>query len=103
MILVIMQMKVPYKKRKELSQAIASLTSSIVKTEEGCRRCDFFYGMEDKNALCLLEEWDSREDLETHLNSECFKVLRGAMSLLDEPCNIVSYSSFSQAGMEPQG
>lgn len=100
MILLIMQMKVPYKKRKELAQTIASLTSSIIKTEAGCRRCDFFHGVEDNNVFCLLEEWESRENLETHLNSECFKVLRGAMNLLEEPCRIYSYSSFQPTGME---
>jgi len=100
MILVIVQMKVPYKKRKELAQTIASLSTSIIRSEMGCRRCDFFYGMEDSNVFCLLEEWETREDLETHLNSECFKVLRGAMNLLEEPCTIYSYSSFLQEGIE---
>jgi quinol monooxygenase YgiN len=100
MILLIMQMKISSKKRKELSQTIASLTGSIVKTEKGCRRCDFFYSLEDANTLCLIEEWSSREDLEMHLNSECFRVLRGAMNLLEEPCKISSFRSFPETGME---
>lgn len=100
MILVIVQMKVPYKKRKELAQTIVSLSSSMIRTEAGCRRCDFFHGMEDANVFCLLEEWETREALEAHLQSECFKILRGAMNLLEEPCTIYSYSSFHQTGIE---
>lgn len=95
-----MQMRVPPKKRKEFSQAIVSLTDSIIETEEGCRRCELYHNLEDTNDLCLIEEWDSRESLESHLNSERFKVLRGAMNLLEEPCKIHSYSSFHEAVMQ---
>ena len=95
-------MEVSAKKRKELSQTITSLISSI-RREKGCGRCDFFQGMEDENFLCLLEEWDSRKNFETHRKSECFKVLRGAMNLLEEPCEIISYSSFHKALIEEIG
>jgi len=84
MILFIIRMKVLAEKRKELSQTIALLIGSL-RTEKGCRRCDFCRSMEDENALCILEEWDTRENLNSHLKSELFRVLRGAMSLLQEP------------------
>lgn len=91
MILLIMHMKVSAKKRKELSQTITSLINSI-RAEEGCRRCDFFQTMEDENILCLFEEWDTQKHLEKHRQSECFQVLRGAMILLERPCEVISYS-----------
>jgi len=84
MILFIIRMKVLAEKRKELSQTIALLIGSL-RTEKGCRRCDFCRSMEDENELCILEEWDTRENLNSHLKSEHFRVLRGAMSLLQEP------------------
>jgi len=77
-------MNVLSEKRMELSQTIASLSGSI-RMEKGCRRCDFCQSMEDENRLFLLEEWDTEENLMTHLNSEHFRVFRGAMSLLKEP------------------
>jgi quinol monooxygenase YgiN len=77
-------MKVLAEKRKELSQTIALLIGSL-RTEKGCRRCDFCRSMEDENELCILEEWDTRKNLNSHLNSEHFRVLRGAKSLLQEP------------------
>jgi len=85
MILFIIRMKVPAQKRKELSQTIALLIGAI-KTEKGCRRCDFCRSLKNENQLFLFEEWDTRADLDRHLKSERFKVLRGAMSLLQEPC-----------------
>lgn len=71
-------------KRMELSQAIASLAGSI-RMAKGCRRYDLCQSVEDENRLILLEEWDTEENLMTHLNSDHFKVLRGAMNLLHEP------------------
>ena len=98
MILVIIRMKVFAEKRKELSQTIASLIGSL-RTEKGCLRCDFCQNIEDENELCIIEEWDTRENLNSHLKSERFKVLRGAMSLLQEPYELMVYTVLHPAGM----
>jgi len=98
MILVFIRMKVLAEKRKELSQTIASLIGSI-RTEKGCRRCDFNRSMEDENELCILQEWDTRKNLNSHLKSERFKVLRGTMNLLQEPYEMVVYTGLDPAGM----
>ena len=91
MTLVTIQMKSLAEKRKELSQTIALLVGSI-RTEKGCRRCNFCRSMEDENRLFLFEEWDTREDLDRYLKSEGFKVFRGAMNLLQEPCEMVFHT-----------
>jgi len=93
MILVIIRMKVLSEKRKELSQTIASLIGSI-RTERGCKRCDFCQSMEDENELSLLGEWDTRENLMSHLKSSRFRVLRGAMNLLKEPSEMMFHTAF---------
>ncbi len=98
MILVIIRMKVPSEKRMELSQTIALLTASI-RTEKGCTRCDFYQSMGHENELCILEEWDTQENLASHLNSERFRILRGAMNLLKEPYEIMFHTVFHPAGM----
>ncbi|MEJ2690600.1 MAG: antibiotic biosynthesis monooxygenase [Deltaproteobacteria bacterium] len=102
MILVTMHMKVSPAKRQELSQTIASLLGSI-RTEKGCVRCDFFKTTDDDNILCLLQEWETQKDLERHRQSDCFKVLRGAMNLLEEPCEIISCNSLHPSGREELG
>ena len=91
MILVIIRMRVLEEKRKELSQTISSLIGSI-RTEKGCQRCDFCRSMEDENELFILEEWDTEGNLKGHLKSERFRVLRGAMNLLQEPYEIVFHT-----------
>ena len=98
MILVIIRMEVLSEKRMELSQTINLLVGSI-RTEKGCKRCDFYEGIEDENELSLLEEWDTQENLKSHLKSERFRVLRGAMNLLQEPYEMMFHTVFHPAGM----
>ncbi|MBU1208513.1 MAG: antibiotic biosynthesis monooxygenase [Proteobacteria bacterium] len=92
-------MRVLVEKRKELAQTIASLIGSI-RTEKGCRRCDFCQSMEDENELSLLEEWDTQENLKSHLKSDRFRVLRGAMNLLQEPYGMIFHNVIHPAGMD---
>lgn len=91
MILVIIRMDVLSGKRMELSQTIASLMGSIRK-EKGCLRCNFCQNIEDENELYLIEEWETQESLKTHLRSDCFRVLRGAMNLLKKPYEMVVHT-----------
>jgi quinol monooxygenase YgiN len=92
-------MKVLSGKRMELSQTIASLVGSV-RTEKGCKGCDFCQSMEDENELFLLEEWETQENLRSHLKSGRFRVLRGAMTLLKEPCKMMFHTVFNPPGME---
>jgi quinol monooxygenase YgiN len=84
-------MKVLAEKRLELSQTIALLFGQL-RTWKGCRRCDFYRSMEDENQLCILEEWDTQRHLNSHLKSKLFRVLRGAMNLLQEPYEMVFHT-----------
>ena len=102
MTLLIIRMNVLSEKRIELSQTIASLTGSI-RMEKGCKRCDFYQGIEDENELLLLEEWDTHENLDGHLKSERFRVLRGAMNLLREPYEMMFHTVSHPVGMEAAG
>jgi quinol monooxygenase YgiN len=92
-------MNVRSEKRMELSQTIASLSSSI-RMEKGCNRCDFCQSTEDENRFFLLEKWDTQKNLMTHLKSEHFKVIRGAMNLLQEPYERMFHTVFHPAGMD---
>jgi len=96
MIFTTIRMKVPPEKRKELFQTLTSLVKSI-RSEKGCRLCEFCVSAEDENEFCLLGEWENRDDLDTHLTSELFKVLLGAMSLLKKPHEMNLYTDISRA------
>jgi quinol monooxygenase YgiN len=99
MIMAIIRMNVLSEKRMELSQTIASLSGSI-RLEKGCKRCDFCQNIEDENKLFILEEWDTKENLMTHLKSEHFSVLRGAMNFLHEPYEMMFHTVCHPAGIK---
>jgi len=82
-------------KRKELFQTLKSLVNSI-RSQKGCKRCEFCVSAEDENEFCFLGEWENREDLDTHLGSELFKVLLGAMNLLKNPHEMNLYTDMSK-------
>jgi quinol monooxygenase YgiN len=92
-------MKVLSEKRMELSQTIGSLIGSI-RMEKGCKRCDFCQSTEDENKLWLLEEWETQENLKSHLRSGRFRILRGAMNLLKEPYEMTFHTVSQPAEME---
>ncbi|MBN1473474.1 MAG: antibiotic biosynthesis monooxygenase [Syntrophaceae bacterium] len=98
MILVITKMNVLPERRMELTQTITSL-SSFTRAEKGCAYCEFCQNIEDKNRLFLLEEWDTEENLMTHLKSEHFSVLLGAMSFLAQPYRRTFHTTFHPLGM----
>jgi quinol monooxygenase YgiN len=98
MTLLIIRMNVLSEKSRELSQTIASLSLST-RLEKGCKRCDFCQSIEDEDRYFLLEEWDTQENLKNHLKSEHFKIIRGAMNLLQEPYEMMFHNVFHPAGM----
>lgn len=99
MILLLIRMKVLPEKHLELSQTIALLIRSI-RTEKGCLRCDCCQNVDNENELCLLEEWDTKESLLSHLTSERFRVLRGARNLLTEPQEMMFHTVFQPEGLK---
>jgi hypothetical protein len=60
----------------------------------------FFAISMNKNHFCLLEEWETRENLDQHIRSCRFGVLLGIKPLLQEPLNIMIYTMSHPQGME---
>jgi quinol monooxygenase YgiN len=51
----------------------------------GCLSHHVFQDIEDENVFSLMDEWETREDLEYLLRSDRFGVLLGTKSLLTIP------------------
>jgi quinol monooxygenase YgiN len=74
-------------KQKEVMQTLLSMIESTGK-ERGCLSHHVLRDIEDENVFCLIDEWETREDLDQHIRSAKFGVLLGTKSLLFEPPNI---------------
>ncbi|MBU0545484.1 MAG: antibiotic biosynthesis monooxygenase [Proteobacteria bacterium] len=86
-------------KLMELSQTVTLLSDSI-RMEKGCQSCEFCRSIEDENRLFIIEEWDTRENLMSHMKSANFRVLRGARNLLKEPQEMVFHTVFHPGRIE---
>jgi quinol monooxygenase YgiN len=74
-------------KQKEVMQTLLSMIASTGK-ERGCLSHHVLRDIEGENVFCLIDEWETREDLDRHIRSVKFGVLLGTKSLLFEPPNI---------------
>lgn len=90
---------VPPEKRKEVLQTLKEILGQI-RREQGCVSCNCYVDVEAENILFFMEEWQSREDLDTHLRSSHFGVLIGAMKLLNKDPEIRFNTIASTSGAE---
>jgi quinol monooxygenase YgiN len=98
-IIVRITMNVLIEKRTEVMQTLLSM---IEPTEngKGCLSCHVFRDIEDNNVFSLIEEWETREDLDDHIKSGRFSALLGTKSLLCEPQQIEIHTVSQSEGME---
>lgn len=84
MIIVRIAMEALIEKRTEILQTLLSMIEPAAK-EKGCLNYGVFCDLEDHHMFSLIEEWETREDLDRHIRSERFSVLLGTKSLLNKP------------------
>jgi quinol monooxygenase YgiN len=99
MIFVRITMNVLPEKQLEVTQTLLSMIEPTGK-ESGCLSYAVSCDIEDKNVFNLLEEWQSREDLDNHIRSERFKALLGTRSLLGEALDFQVHTVSLSEGME---
>ena len=85
--------------QKEVMQTMLSMVESTRK-ERGCRSHHVLRDIEDENVFCLIDEWETREDLDHHIRSAKFGVLLGTKSLLCEPVKIQVFTVSDSEGIE---
>jgi len=92
-------MKSLIEKRTEMRQTLFSMIEPV-KKEKGCVQYDVFCDMDGKTVFNLIEEWETREDLEHHIRSERFGVIVGTKSLLVKPWEVKIHTVSHSEGVE---
>ena len=92
-------MKVLPEKQLEVTQTLLSMVEPAGR-EPGCLSYAVFCDIEDKNRFSLIEEWETREDMDQHIRSHRFGVLLGTKALLCEPPEIQIHTVSHSEGME---
>ena len=99
MIIVRITMESHMEKRTEMMQTLLSMVETARK-EKGCLSYDVFCDIESKTAFNLIEEWETREDVDCHIRSERFSVLLGTKSLLAKPLEMKIHTVSHSEGAE---
>ena len=99
MIILRITMNALMEKRTEMMQTLLSMVEPAAK-ERGCLSYDVFCDLEDDHVFSLIEEWETREDLDRHIRSERFSALLGTKSLLAKPSEINIHTVSHSEGME---
>jgi quinol monooxygenase YgiN len=73
--------------RSELFQTILTLLAPV-RTAKGCRSSSFYLDSADNNTALLIEEWETQEDWDNHLQSRDCAVFLGAVSVLCKPASV---------------
>jgi quinol monooxygenase YgiN len=85
-------------KQKEVMQTLLSMVESTGK-EKGCLSHQVFRDIEEENVFSLIDEWETREDLDLHIRSAKFGVLLGTKSLLCDPPDVQIHTVSDSEGM----
>ena len=99
MFIIRVKMNVLPEKQKEVLQTLLSMIEPAGR-EKGCLSYDVFCDMEDNHVFSLIEEWETREDLDRHIRSERFGVLLGTKSLLTKPSEMKIHTVSLSEGVE---
>lgn len=99
MIVIRTIMNVLPEKQKEVLQTLISLIEPPEK-ESGCLSYGIFSDIEDQNVFNLISEWETRQHLDHHMESDRFSVLLGTKSLLCEPMKFQIFTVSDTEGIE---
>jgi quinol monooxygenase YgiN len=91
-VFAMLKMRASPKKRTELLQTLESLRYGTCRPGSGCLGYRFFQEGENENSVILILEWQTQEKLTAFRNSDTFKILSGAISLLCESSEITTGS-----------
>lgn len=76
---VTLRIKVPRDQRNNFLESARRVVGRTA-VQPGCITCRFYQDINDPDAVFLVEEWETREELDKRLNSNEFRIV---MSLVD--------------------
>ena len=74
MITVNLRIKVPRERHRGFMDS-ARLIVEPTRIQAGCISCRLYQDLDEPDAVFLVEEWDSREKLDRHFNSEQCRII----------------------------
>ena len=87
---------------KSRSQVVSTLTAQRgpLRVQPGCLRCDLYQDIENRDAITLVEEWESQTELDFRLRSEEYRAILATIELAQEQPVIHFDTVTRRAGLE---
>ncbi len=84
------------------TEVVRTLAAQLgpTRVQSGCLRCELYQDVEDREAITLVEEWESQADLEVRLRSEDYRAVLAAIELSREQPLIHFDTVTRRAGLE---
>ena len=71
---------------KSRAEVVRTLTAQLgpLRVQPGCHRCDLYQDIENREAITLVEEWESQAELDLRLRSEEYRTVLATIELAQE-------------------
>jgi quinol monooxygenase YgiN len=86
-------------RRADVLEVLQSVQGPML-AQPGCSGCCIYEEQGPERAVVLVERWDSEAALETHIRSEAFRRILGALELAESPPEVRFDSVSATEGME---
>jgi len=99
MLITLLRVVVPSNRQEavlEILRSIIDFTWGV----PGCLGCVCYEELKREGALFYMEQWETKEDLYRHIQSELFLRVISAMEMAEEPPEIRFYEVTNSMGME---
>jgi quinol monooxygenase YgiN len=83
MIIVSLRIRVSHEKRKDFMNS-ARLILGPTRIQPGCISCRLYQDLDEPDAVFLVEEWESRKNLDRHFNSDQYRIILSLMEASDQ-------------------
>ena len=84
MFIVTLRIKVPKDQRHRFLDAARRVVGPT-EIQPGCIICRFYQDLNDPDAVCLVEEWETRENLDQRLKSKDYRIVLSLLDMSEEP------------------
>jgi quinol monooxygenase YgiN len=87
---------------KSRAEVVRTLTAQLgpLRVQPGCRRCDLYQDIENREAITLVEEWESQAELDLRLRSEEYRTVLATIELAQEQPVIHFDTVIRRGGLE---
>ena len=99
MITVSLGFRVSHKRRKDFMSS-ARLIPGPTRIQPGCISCRLYQDLDESDAVFLVEEWESRKQLDRHFNSDQYRIVLSLMEASDQFPDIKINSISKTEGLE---